>query len=232
MSVCAQKEALRAVLYFFMQLKLLLFDLDGTLIDTSRDIASALNHALKSLHIQELTLHATVSMIGEGVTRLVEKVLGERNMHLKDEVTQRFLSYYEQHLADSSTVYPFVKDTLPLLSPFRKAVISNKRESLSIELLEKTDLKRYFNLVVGSDTAPEKKPSPVPVRYALDRFGVRAHEAVLIGDSRYDIEAGKRAGVMTVGVTYGYGTLEQIEGADYLIDSFQGIPGILDIQSK
>jgi phosphoglycolate phosphatase len=227
-----RKEAFRAMLYFLMRIRLLLFDLDGTLVDTSRDISSALNHALKSVHIQELTLHETVSMIGEGVTRLVEKVLGERNMHLKDEVTQRFLSYYERHLVDSSTVYPFVQETLHLLSPFRKAVISNKRESLSVELLEKTDLKKHFDLVVGSDTAPEKKPSPVPVIYALDKFGARAHETVLVGDSRYDIEAGKRAGVTTVGVTYGYGTPGQIEGADYLIDSFQGLPGILDIQSK
>ena len=219
------------MLYFFMQLKLLLFDLDGTLVDTSRDIANALNHALKSLHMQELTLHETVSMIGEGVTRLVEKVLGERNMHLKDEMKQRFLAYYEQHLVDSSTVYPFVQETLPLLSPFRKAVISNKRESLSQELLEKIDLRRYFDLVVGSDTTPEKKPSPVPVKYVLNKFGVQGHESLLTGDSRYDIEAGKRAGVRTIGVTYGYGTLEQVEGADYLIDSFRGICGVLDIQS-
>ena len=232
MTGSASNEDCRAVLYFFMRYRLLLFDLDGTLVDTSRDISNALNHALRSLRLKELTLQETVGLIGEGITRLVEKVLEKRHMHLKDELKEKFIAYYEEHLVDFSSVYPSVQETLVLLSPWKKAVISNKREILSKEVLSKTGLEGYFELVVGSDTAPEKKPSPVPISYALGNFGIQAEQALLVGDSRYDIEAGKGAGVTTVGVTYGYGALEQIEGADYVIDSFATLPGLLDIQSE
>lgn len=214
-----------------MTIKLIIFDLDGTLVDTSRDIANALNHALKSHGMNSLTLEETKRLVGEGITRLVEKIIGENKVGEREDIIKKFLAYYEEHLVDFSYSYPNVKETLQKLKGYRKAVISNKRENLSKRVLEKLDLLRYFDMVVGSDTTPERKPSPVPVLYVLEHFHFQPDEAVIVGDSNFDIEAGKNAGVKTVAVTYGYREKEYLINADYLIDNIKVFPAILDINS-
>jgi phosphoglycolate phosphatase len=209
-----------------MPIKLLMFDLDGTLVDTSKDITNALNYALKPYGLKELTVEDTTKMVGEGLTRLVEKILGESNVQLRDAVINGFLDYYSKHLTDYSTIYPGVRETLGRLNGYKKAVISNKRESLSTRLLEELSLNKYFDLVIGSDTTPERKPSPVPVIYVVSKFGISPQESMMVGDSNYDIEAGKKAGVKTVAVTYGYKEKEYLKDADYMIDEFRDLLGI------
>ena len=208
-----------------MPIKLILFDLDGTLVDTVRDITDALNYALGICGSKSFTVDQTRKLVGEGLTRLMEKALGEEKAGLKDTVMKRFLDYYSAHITDNSSLYPYVGEILRKLAGFKKAVISNKREYLSVKLLEKLDILKYFDLVVGSDTAPERKPSPVPVIYALSKLEVKPREAVII-------EAGRKAGIMTVGVTHGYGEKRYLLGADYKIDSFKDLALILDISSS
>lgn len=210
-----------------MPIKLIIFDLDGTLVDTSEDITNALNYAIKPYGIKGLKVTDTIKMVGEGITRLIEKVLGEDKSHLKDDVVKRFLDYYEEHLTDYSTAYPEVKETLEKLEGYRKAVISNKRESLSRELLKRLGILGFFDMVVGSDTTAEKKPSPVPVLHVLSRLGTFPSQAVIVGDSNLDIEAGKKAGIKTVAVTYGYREKHQLVSADYMIDSLTGLINLL-----
>ena len=214
-----------------MSIKLIIFDLDGTLVDTSRDITNALNHALTSHGLNSLTVEETKRLVGEGITRLIEKIIGENKTGEREEIIKKFLAYYEEHLIDFSYSYPDVKETLKMLKGYTKAVISNKRESLSKRVLEKLDLLRYFDMVVGSDTTPERKPSPVPILYVLGHFHCRPDEAVIVGDSNFDIEAGKNAGVKTVAVTYGFREKEYLLNADYLIDNIKAFPAILDINS-
>lgn len=215
-----------------MLIKLILFDLDGTLVDTSKDITNALNYALNPYESKSFTAEETKKLIGEGLTRLMEKVLGEERIRLKDAVMKRFIDYYSVHITDNSSVYPYVREILKKLAGYKKAVISNKREYLSVKLLDRLDILKYFDLVIGSDTAAERKPSSVPVIYALSRLEVKPWEAAIVGDSNYDIEAGKKAGVMTVAVTYGYGEMRYLLGADYVIDSFKDLALILDISSS
>ena len=213
--------------------RLLLFDLDGTLVDTSGDITNALNHALQMYGYPILTVEKTIKLIGEGITRLIQKLIGDvAGMERQDEVKQKFLEFYEKHMTDCSTVYPDVTDTLEKLPDFHKAVISNKRENLSVELLKRLDLLKYFEIVIGSDTTHERKPSPVPILYAMRTIGAKPHETVIVGDSNYDIEAGKKAGVHIIAVTYGYREKNYLRGADYLADRFRDIPGLLDIISN
>ncbi len=211
-----------------MSFKLIIFDLDGTLVDTSRDITNALNYALHSYGFKKIAVEETIQMIGEGITRLIEKVLGLEKLQLKDEAIRKFLDYYSEHLIDYSKVYPYVRETLEKLNGYKKAVISNKREYLSTKLLDKLDLLMYFDLIVGSDTTPESKPSAMPVIYVYTKFGLEPHETIMVGDSNYDIEAGKKAGVKTIGVTYGYREKQYLIDADYLIDSFNDLLPILD----
>jgi phosphoglycolate phosphatase len=216
-----------------MSIQLLLLDLDGTLVDTITDITKALNHGLSSAGIMELSIEETKKLVGEGITKLIEKVVGEEKKQLREEVKNKFLGYYQDHLIDYSSAYPSVKETLTRLADYRKAVISNKREQLSKGILHKLGLLEYFDLIVGSDTAPQKKPSAVPVLYVLQKLGIKRGEAVMVGDSNLDVEAGKKAGVMTVAVTYGYRERKDLLAADYLIDKFSELPAVLDrISSK
>jgi phosphoglycolate phosphatase len=201
-----------------MSLKAIIFDLDGTLIDSSVDITNALNYAMEPYPLKRLTREDTVKLVGEGITRLIEKIACDLDETGKADVAQRFITHYTEHVADFTREYPGVRETLESLVKYRKAVISNKRESLSKLVLEELGLLRYFSLVVGSDTTAERKPSPVPVLKALAELQAEPGEAVMVGDSNYDVDAGKAAGVMTVAVTYGYRPREVIAHADHLID--------------
>jgi len=204
-----------------MPTQLVMFDLDGTLVDTVQDILSALNYALRLHDVKALTVKETKELVGEGVARLIEKALPADKKHLKEEAMKRFLGYYSEHLHDNSRDYPYVKETLEKLRHLKKAVISNKTEDLSRRLLEKLNLAQYFDLIIGSDTAGERKPSPVPVLYIISRLDASPRESLIVGDSSYDIEAGRKAGISTVAVTYGYRPREFLKEADYLIDDIR-----------
>jgi phosphoglycolate phosphatase len=204
-----------------MTIKLIMFDLDGTLVDTAQDITNALNFALEPYDIRVLTVEDTIKLIGEGVSRLVEKVLPMEKMHLQNDVMSRFIEYYSEHLIENSKEYPYVKETLENLTIVKKAVISNKKEDLSKRLLEELGLSEYFDLIIGSDTAGKRKPSPVPVLYAVTKLGLSPEDSVIVGDSNYDMEAGKKAGVKTIAVTYGYRPRENLLEADHIIDDIR-----------
>ncbi len=205
-------------------IKLIIFDLDGTLVNSVVDITNALNYAVEPFKLERMTVEKTTAMVGEGLTRLVEKMLGPEGEGLKRDVLDRFIQYYSGHMADFTRAYPGVRETLEALAGRRKAVISNKRESLSRRLLEKLGLVSYFDVIFGSDSAGEKKPSPKPVLKALELFGMQPDAAVIVGDSRYDIEAGRAADILTVAVSYGYGDVASLEGADVIIGDIRELP--------
>ena len=229
-------------------LKLLIFDLDGTLADTSRDIADAINYALKPFGQRTYSVEETKAMVGSGISKLLESLIppharlikgaggsGSKNGRKEDPkevVTGRFLQYYSEHLLDNTYAYPHVKETLSKLGNYKKAVVSNKREAYSKEILEGLGLLQYFDAVLGSDSVREKKPSPLPILNLLKRFNLSRDEAIITGDSNYDVEAGKAAGIRVIGVTYGFRSREFLKGSDIIIDSFDEllkvIPGLAD----
>jgi len=212
-----------------MPVKLLIFDLDGTLVDSSADIAKAINHAFGSYGVSEVSVAETVTLIGEGLTRLIEKVIERKAPGLDPRaLVARFLEYYSSYVADESRPYPGAEKVLKALSGYKKAIVSNKTEGLSIKVLEALDLLKYFDCVLGGDSLPEKKPSPAPILNVLSRFDIRPEEGLIIGDSIYDIEAGRAAGVKTVAALYGYGDPGFSKEADYRIESIEGLMEILD----
>ncbi len=209
-------------------IKVIMFDLDGTLVDSSVDITNALNYAIVPYGIGKLTVEETIGLVGEGLTRLIEKALGNERAAIVPEVLDRFVGYYSEHLVDFTLPYKGVGETLEHLGNYRKAVISNKRESLSRELLEKLGLAKYFDIILGSDSVEEKKPSPRPIMKILETFSLKPDEAVIVGDSNFDIDAGKAAGTRTIAVSYGYREIAVLKGADFIIDDITELLRILD----
>ena len=212
-----------------MKIKLIIFDLDGTLVNSIADITNALNYAIEPYGFEQLTVERTTRLVGEGVTRLIEKLVGQKVAVLRDVVLKRFLEYYSEHLTDLTVPYPGVRETLQILGNYRKAVISNKREDLSKRLLEALELSGYFDIIWGSDSVSEKKPSPAPVLEMLKKLSCGPDEAVMVGDSNYDIEAGRAAGVRTVAVSYGYRHISLLKDADFIIDNMKELIFKLDL---
>jgi phosphoglycolate phosphatase len=203
-------------------LKLLIFDLDGTLADTAIDITNAVNYALKPFGIRPFSVEEIKRMVGSGITNLLHSLIPPEHIsdHTLKDVVERFLVYYSEHILDNTVAYPHVKETLQQLGAYKKAVISNKRESFSKKVLEGIGILQYFDIVLGSDSVSERKPSPVPVLEVLKRLGVSKDEAIMIGDSNYDIQTARAADVRVIAVTYGFRPKEMLKDADYMIDDF------------
>lgn len=210
-----------------MSIKLVIFDLDGTLVNSIVDITNSLNYATEPLGLPPKTAKEVGALVGEGITRVIERVIGEERLQHKDEMVKRFLEFYSGHIVDNTFPYPGVRETLERLNGYKKAVISNKREAFSIKVLEGLDLLQCFDLVLGSDSASEKKPSPVPVLHVLSALGISSQDAIMVGDSDLDIAAGKGAGVKTVGVTYGYRERKYVKDADFIIDDIKELPKLI-----
>ncbi|MBI4746357.1 MAG: HAD-IA family hydrolase [Deltaproteobacteria bacterium] len=210
-----------------MPIKLVIFDLDGTLVNSIKDITNSLNYATGPYGLAPKTVEEVAALVGEGITRVIERIIGEERLRHREEVVNRFLEFYSEHIVDNTFPYPGVKETLEGLNGYKKAVISNKREALSVKVLEALDLHRFFDLVVGSDSTSEKKPSPIPVLHALSNFGLTQKNAVMVGDSDLDIAAGKAAGVKTIGVTYGYRERKCLRDADFIIDDIKELTNLM-----
>lgn len=208
-------------------MRLIMFDLDGTLVDSGADITAALNYALAPCGLPALTVPQTISLVGEGVTRLIEKVL-DGHVQQHDVVLTRFLDYYAEHLTEATVPYPGVERTLERLSGYRRAVISNKREALSRGILVKLGLMKHFDLVMGGDSLAEKKPSARPLLHTMSVLKATPEESVIVGDSSFDIRAGKAAGVVTVAVSYGFRPVETLSEADFIIDALEELPELLE----
>jgi phosphoglycolate phosphatase len=216
-----------------MLLKAVLCDLDGTLVDSAEDIRAALNALLAEAGREPVGPDEIKTMIGDGVGKLIERALAARGGDPGEapRLVPRFLALYEPSAARSTRPYPGVRETLQALRSrgLRIAVVTNKPEAATQEILASLDLASLVEVVVGGDTAPERKPHPAPVLLALDRLGVAPTEAVMVGDNHHDVSAARAAGVRAIAVTYGYSHVPHEElGAERLIATFPELLAALD----
>ena len=181
----------------------LLFDLDGTLVDSVVDLTCALNLLGKELGRSPLSTERVRTIVGDGATKLIKRAFGEENFQY--EQLQRFLAIYREHLIDTTRCYPGIEMLLDRHPAEKLAVITNKPHSLSVALLEGLGLAGHFKVVIGGDSYPQKKPDPLPVLKALELLGAPVDRAVMIGDHHTDLHAGKGAGIATCFCAYGLG---------------------------
>ncbi|RMH05082.1 MAG: HAD family hydrolase, partial [Aquificota bacterium] len=196
-----------------MHLKALLFDLDGTIVDSYKDIGLHLNRTLELFGLEPVELEKVKSMIGGGAKELLKRFFSDG---LLEEAIKVFREFYMQKPVIHTKPYGGVKELLDYAKGkgFVLAVVSNKMEELSVKILKELGIYDYFSLVVGGDTYPEKKPSPLPVIETLRKLKVEPKEALMVGDTSADIRAGRLAGTLTGLALWGYVRLEE-EKPDY-----------------
>src|SRR6266480_423030 len=172
----------------FSSVRALIFDLDGTLIDSRRDLIRSVSATLREMGREELHEDTLSGYIGQRALKF-------------------FLAYYEDHKLDSTCAYPGVPEALEHLAAFPMAILTNKPVRVSMRILKELGLAKYFRAVYGGNSFETKKPDPFGARTILREFGAAPAEAILIGDSEVDVQTARNAGTLAASVNYGFGTL-------------------------
>jgi len=217
----------------------LIFDLDGTLIDSRPDLALSVNSMLKEYNLPTFSEEQIGDFIGDGTPKLAERALRAAGAleNMEDPSFDRYfetlLHYYQQNIANKTRIYPGVGRVLQQFEHLPMAVVTNKPAQFTGPTLAAFGLDKYFSFVAGGDTFEKRKPDPFPIREAIRSLEADPDSTIIVGDGDTDIEAGKAAGITTVAALYGYrppDVLRQLN-PDYAIESFAELPVIIHEKS-
>ena len=212
-------------------LKAVLFDLDGTLVDSEKDIAEAANFTRQHYGLERVPDTTIAQYVGNGVYTLLEKSLETTDQAKIQEAYLIFQEHYRVHLADFTKPYPGTFDLLNALKNknVKMGVVSNKPQEFTTSVLEKLNLAPYFAVAFGPEATTNRKPHPEPLFVALEKLNAQPYEAVMIGDSIVDIQAAKAVPMRVAVLTHGYGTREVLTSANphWIVDSLQELIPIL-----
>ena len=207
----------------------LIFDLDGTLIDSKLDLIHSVNAMLRELKRPELASETISGYIGHGAPQLVARALGgtATEGELKHAL-QFFLGYYEEHKMDNTCAYPGVPETLAQLTHIPMAVLTNKPERISVRILKSLGLAKYFQAIYGGNSFESKKPHPFGANKILQEFGIAAAQALIVGDSEVDVQTARNAGTLAAAVNYGFGVHDRaVHPADIYLDRFADLADVV-----
>jgi len=207
----------------------LIFDLDGTLIDSKRDLIRSVNAMLRELRRGELAEETISGYIGHGAPQLVARAIGNGSTEEeRQRALQFFLSYYEEHKMDSTCAYPGVAETLEQLARMPMAVLTNKPVRISVRILDELGLSQYFRAIYGGNSFETKKPDPLGARTILRELGAAPGEALLVGDSEVDVQTARNAGTLAAAVNYGFGVHDRgAFPADIYLECFGELVALL-----
>jgi phosphoglycolate phosphatase len=213
----------------FSSVRALIFDLDGTLIDSKHDLILSVNAMLREMGREGLHEDTIAGYIGHGAPQLVGRLLGEgATEEERGHALKYFLSYYEDHKMDSTCAYPGVPEALEQLARYPMAILTNKPVRISMRILEGLGLAKYFCGVYGGNSFRTKKPDPLGAHTILRQLVVAAREALLIGDSEVDVQTARNAGTLAATVNYGFGTHDRVaHPADLYLDRLTDLPPLL-----
>ncbi len=217
-----------------MKSRCLLFDLDGTLVDSRADLVTSVNLMLDELGCMPLLATQVIQFVGEGMRLLIERSLRASLAREPEEALilhalKVYGGKYREHLLDQTRPYPQVAETLEAFAHLPKAVVTNKPYEFTVTILAALDLQRHFVAVLGGDSTAERKPSPVPLFEAARLCEVAPSDCWMIGDTKVDMQAGKAAGMKTCGYVGGFrGKGELVAAhADFLIERFGELRSLL-----
>src|ERR1700688_3358005 len=205
----------------FSEVRALIFDLDGTLIDSKLDLALAVNAALAEMGRGPLAHEQIFSYVGQGAPSLIARAIGDG---ATEEDCLRglefFIKYYSVHKLDHTDVYPGVRETLDTLKGMPMAVLTNKPVGASRGILQGLGLSEHFRFVYGGNSFERKKPDPMGVESILHEFGAAPAQVMFVGDSEVDVQTARNSGTWVCGVTYGFGSHRLTEyPPDLLVDN-------------
>jgi phosphoglycolate phosphatase len=210
----------------------LIFDLDGTLIDSKLDLIHSVNAMLAEMGREKLSDEVISSYIGHGAPMLVSRALG--GVAKEDELARGlsyFLDYYEEHKLDNTCLYPETAETLAKLSERKiaMAVLTNKPVKISVRILEALGTAKYFQAIYGGNSFETKKPDPQGAKAILDELCVNAADAMMIGDSEVDIQTARNADMIATAVNFGFGIHDRAQHpADIYLDRMSDLLGVID----
>jgi phosphoglycolate phosphatase len=221
-------------------LSAVLFDLDGTLLDTVADIALALNRTLVEHGCEPLAESDVRRMVGRGSPILIERAVAAQrrsfDAHALAAMVERFFHHYgelEESNEDRALPYPGAAESLRAAheAGLRTAVVTNKQRRFSDALLARLGLARWVDIVVGGDSCERRKPDPLPLLFACESLGVPPAGSLMVGDSVNDVQAARAAAIPVICVSYGYneGRDPRTLDCDALIDSLAELPGLLEL---
>ncbi|MFA4916133.1 MAG: HAD-IA family hydrolase [Syntrophales bacterium] len=187
------------------QINLMIFDFDGTLVNSGGDIAASVNYTLENLGIPAMEPEVIIDFVGDGVKKLIERSLGHDCQDQFDEAMKIFTAYYSEHILDTTTFYPGVTDILQHFQDKKKVIITNKRYSFTKTIAEALDMEKYFDDIIGEDSTPYKKPDLRLLSPLMERFGAGCDQTVVIGDGINDILLAKNTGVLSCAFLNGLG---------------------------
>jgi phosphoglycolate phosphatase len=217
----------------FAEVRALIFDLDGTLIDSGIDLALSVNATLLQTGRKPLPYDRIFSYVGQGAARLIEQALGPGAT--KEQCEQSvafFLSYYREHMLDNTVTYPGVREGLAALEGMPMAVLTNKPVRFSRQILKGLGLASYFRYIYGGNSFESKKPNPAGMGVLLRDFGAAPRQAMLVGDSEVDVQTARNSGTWCCCVTYGLGSGKlSANPPDLLVDSLTELAACLDRQA-
>ena len=207
------------------QKRLVIYDLDGTLVDTAQDIAQAVNHAVTSLGHAPLASREIRAGVGRGVAHLIGQCLQTDDETRIAAGVQLFRDYYGAHLVDHSTLYPGTREALDYFRARTQVVLTNKPDPYAQDLLHALGIDGSFAQIVAADGHAPIKPDPSAVFALLEAYGAAPKEALMIGDSPIDVETGRRAGVLTAVVSHGFSDEADLRAArpDALVRDFPAL---------
>lgn len=213
-----------------IKVKTLIFDLDGVIADSSIDIVSAVRYTMKHFGLSELSKEDIIASLGKGPKELIYSAFGNSEISLKEEALTFYKNYYNDNCVIDTLAYKNVKNLLEHFKYKEIAMVTNKPIKPTDMILKKLELFDYFKIVIGSDSGQKLKPNPDGINEVLKKLDTAPENAIMVGDSIYDIKAGKSANVYTCAVTYGFGDEEGLKNMkpDFLIDDINELVNIVE----
>ena len=176
---------------------LMVFDFDGTLVSSGEDIATSVNLMLQELGLEVLEREKVIGFVGDGVIKLIERVLGEEHRDLLDRALKKFKDLYAEHLLDTTGLYPGVGEILQHFHDKRKVILTNKNYAFTMKIAWALGLEAHFDDIIAGDSTPYFKPDPRLIQSLMERFRADAYRTAVIGDSTHDILLARNAGAVS-----------------------------------